>query len=88
MRKPKDYLMAERGYNAFWNEQPTVWFDDLSHDYQMKWVRAAREMIKLHESYKHGPRESSKHTEEQRAAWRKYKQTQAEKAARVKKGVA
>lgn len=41
-REPKDYHLARRAYEAFFDEQPQVWFENLGHDYQMKWVRAAR----------------------------------------------
>jgi hypothetical protein len=88
-KKPKDYLLAERGYNAFHNQQPQMWFDDLSHDYQMKWVRAAREIIALHDQYKRGPNKRTaghikdgklfKGSEEQRRIWR-------EAAERKRKG--
>lgn len=41
-REPKDYHLGRRAYEAFYDEQPQVWFENLSHDYQMRWVRVAR----------------------------------------------
>lgn len=41
-QEPRDLRLARRAYEAFHDEQPPVWFEDLSHDYQMKWVRAVR----------------------------------------------
>ena len=52
-RMPKDYLLAERAYNAFWNEQPQIFFDQLASDYQQRWVRAIRGAIEGHKSYQH-----------------------------------
>ena len=51
---PKDLANAKRGYEAFYAEQPNIWFEDLSHDYQMKWVRAARAILEENKNYK-GP---------------------------------
>lgn len=42
---PKDLANAKRGYEAFHDEQPSVWFEDLAYAYQMKWVRAARAIV-------------------------------------------
>ena len=44
---PKDLRAAEVGYNAFYDNQPQVFFSSLNHTYQMRWVRAAREIIQL-----------------------------------------
>lgn len=44
--EPKDFRLARRAYEAFWGEQPQIWFDQLSHAYQMRWVNVAREVIK------------------------------------------
>jgi hypothetical protein len=44
-KEPKDLILARRGYEAFWNEQPQIWFDQLSHDYIMRWVRVARAIM-------------------------------------------
>jgi hypothetical protein len=44
--EPKDLTLARRAYEAFWSEQPQIWFDQLAHDYQMRWVRVAREVLK------------------------------------------
>lgn len=43
--EPRDYRLARRAYEAYFDEQPQVWFDQLSHDYQMRWVKAARAVI-------------------------------------------
>ena len=40
-KKPKDFELAEEAYNAFYGGLQ-VPFDELRHEYQMKWVRAAR----------------------------------------------
>ena len=40
--EPNDLKRARRAYEAFHAEQPQIWFDELSHDYQMRWVRAVR----------------------------------------------
>ncbi len=48
---PKDLANAKRGYEAFYSEQPHVWFEDLNHEYQMKWVRAARAIIEENSRY-------------------------------------
>jgi hypothetical protein len=45
MTEPKDYQLARRAYEAFHEEQPQVWFEDLSQEYQMRWVRAIRATI-------------------------------------------
>ena len=73
-KKPKDYLMAEAAYNAFYQQQPQVFFDNLAHDYQMKWVAVAREVALVHDTYKTGPRKGKfKSSEEVRARWREQK---------------
>ena len=41
-KKPKDQALAELAYNAYWQEQPPVWFDDLNQIAQMRWVRVIR----------------------------------------------
>lgn len=43
--EPRDYRLARRAYEAFWDEQPQIWFDQLSHEYQMRWVRTARAVM-------------------------------------------
>ena len=42
VRKPKDLAMAEAVYNEV---RPEVPFDDLNHEAQMRWVRAARAAV-------------------------------------------
>lgn len=44
--EPKDFRLARRAYEAFWKEQPQIWFEQLSHEYQMRWVNVVREIIK------------------------------------------
>jgi len=44
-REPRDFRMARRAYEAFFDESPQVWFDQLGHEYQMKWVRVARAVL-------------------------------------------
>jgi|SRR5215510_902652 len=44
-RKPKDLHIAEIAYNAFYEEQPQVFFDDLAHGYQMRWVSVIRSVL-------------------------------------------
>lgn len=44
-QEPKDYQLAKRAYEAYHNEQPQVWFEDLNHIAQMKWVRVVRAVI-------------------------------------------
>lgn len=44
--EPRDYRLARRAYEAFWSEQPQIWFDQLSHAYQMRWVETARAVVK------------------------------------------
>lgn len=51
---PKDLANAKRGYEAFYDEQPNIWFEDLAHQYQMRWVRAARAILEENKSY-NGP---------------------------------
>ena len=46
-RIPKDLQAAEAGYNAFYDEQPQVFFNALNHAYQMRWVRAARAVMQM-----------------------------------------
>lgn len=45
VRKPKDYQLAEKAYAAYFNDQPQLWFADLSHEYQMRWVRVIRAVM-------------------------------------------
>lgn len=52
-KEPKDFYLARRAYEAFYDEQPQIWFDQLSHDYQMRWVRAARAVLDDAKTYKH-----------------------------------
>jgi len=40
--EPRDYRLGRRAYEAFYNEQPQIWFEDLSHGHQMRWVNVAR----------------------------------------------
>jgi hypothetical protein len=82
-KKPKDYLMGEAAYNAFYKQQPQVWFDELSHDYQMRWVNTARAVVLLHDSFKHKPGKF-KGSEKQRAQWRAQKKRSLEKVATKK----
>jgi hypothetical protein len=35
-------MLAEAAYNEFYDQQPQMFFEDLSHAYQMRWVRAMR----------------------------------------------
>jgi hypothetical protein len=70
--------MAEAGYNAFYDQQPQVWFADLAHEYQMKWVRAAREMARIHDNYRHGKKQTvhnvpAMSADERKEQQRKYK---------------
>ena|SRR5215510_2967300 len=44
-KKPKDLMLAEVAYNEFYEQQPCVWFDNLNHNYQMRWVRAVRAVL-------------------------------------------
>jgi hypothetical protein len=39
---PPDLARAERAYSAFYNEQPQIFFSDLSHEAKMRWVNAVR----------------------------------------------
>lgn len=43
--EPRDYRLARRAYEAFFDESPQVWFEQLGHEYQMKWVRVARAVV-------------------------------------------
>lgn len=43
--EPRDFRLARRAYEAFFDESPQVWFEQLGHEYQMKWVRVARAVI-------------------------------------------
>jgi len=66
--------MAEAAYNAFYQQQPQVFFEHLDHNYQMKWVAVAREVALVHDTYKKGPRKGKfKSSEEVRAVWREQK---------------
>lgn len=49
MKKPKDLHLGEIAYNTFYGERPQVFFDDLSVEAQMKWVRLCRAIV---EEYK------------------------------------
>jgi hypothetical protein len=71
-KKPKDYLMGEAAYNAFYQQQPQVFFDDLAYDYQMRWVSVGREVVLVHDRFKH----KKKSSEEQRTEWREQKRRQ------------
>lgn len=42
MKLPPDLARAERAYSTFYNEQPQIFFSDLSHEAQMRWVNAVR----------------------------------------------
>ena len=42
---PKYLNLAEKAYNAYYGEQPQVWFDETSHDHQMRWVRSVRAVL-------------------------------------------
>lgn len=44
--EPMDYRLGRRAYEAFYSEQPQIWFSDLAHTHQMRWVNAAREVLK------------------------------------------
>ena len=88
-KKPKDYLMGEAAYNAFYQQQPQVKFEYMSHRYQMIWVGVAREVIALHDGYKRGSyttKKKFKGSEHQRAQWRAQKKRSLEKAATKKSG--
>jgi len=86
---PKDYQMGEAAYAAFYH--PTqVPFSMLGHDFQMRWVRAARAVAKLHDSFKIspnppsgrqilGPEERRRRRLAYQAGWRERKR--AERAA-------
>jgi hypothetical protein len=43
--KPRDLKLAEVAFNAFYDERPPVFFDDLNHNAMMKWVRIVRAVI-------------------------------------------
>jgi len=72
--------MGEAAYNAFYQQQPQVWFDGLSHDYQMRWINAARDILRVHDSFKH----KGKSSEAQKAQWRDQKKRAREKDATKK----
>lgn len=48
---PKDLAAAKRGYEAFYEESPNIWFEDLAPHYQMRWVRAARAIVEELKNY-------------------------------------
>jgi len=87
-KKPKDYLMGEAAYNSFYREQPQIFFDDLAHHTQMRWVEVARRVVAFHDTYRHlkGGNRKFKGTEEQRAQWRAQKKRHLEKLATKKSG--
>jgi hypothetical protein len=80
-KKPKDYLMGEAAYNAFYREQPQIFFEDLAHHAQMRWVAVARRVAIFHDTYKHikGEKRKYKGSETQRAQWRIQKQRSLER---------
>jgi hypothetical protein len=82
-KKPKDYLMGETAYNAFYLEQPQIFFEDLAHHAQMRWVAVARRVAIFHDTYRHmkGGKRKFRGSEEQRAVWRAQKQRSLEKQA-------
>ena len=73
-QKPKDYLLAEVGYNAFYSNTPQVFFDDLGHAYQMRWVNAVREITKLNGRTARDRKFKDMTQEEKRAYWRAEKE--------------
>jgi hypothetical protein len=48
---PKALQLAELAYNAYWKEQPPIWFSDLGHEYQMRWVHVVRAVSDGHKKY-------------------------------------
>jgi hypothetical protein len=54
MKKPKDLALAEVAFNAFYDERPPVFFDDLNQNAQMKWVRIIRAVVKDYKSIPKG----------------------------------
>ena len=78
--------MAEAAYNAFYQEQPQIFFDDLAHHHQMKWVGVARRVAAFHDTYRHlkGDKRKFKGSEEQRAQWRAQAQRRKERNATKK----
>jgi len=46
VKKPKDYQLAETAYNEFYEQSPQIFFEQTSHDYQMKWVKVVRSVLK------------------------------------------
>jgi hypothetical protein len=59
---PKDLAAAKRAYEAFNEEQPNIWFEDLAPHYQMRWVRAIRAAVEENKNY-NGPGRSPDLTE-------------------------
>ena len=80
--------MAEAAYNAFYEQKPQIFFDALSHDYQMRWVTVGREVVLVHDSFRHKKRQKEpreyKGSEEQRAQWRAQAQRRRERIATKK----
>ena len=66
-RKPKDLMLAEVAYNTFYEEQPQVFFDDLNHGYQMRWVRAVRSVVSEQRKLRTGPNGGSQPVREIKA---------------------
>ena len=65
MKEPKDFQLARRAYEAFFDEQPQVWFENLGHDYQMKWVRAIRAVMEELKGLRREPIVQSSESEQQ-----------------------
>jgi hypothetical protein len=45
VKKPKTLHIAEMAYNAYYDERPQVFFDDLNHEAHMRWVRIVRAVL-------------------------------------------
>jgi hypothetical protein len=61
LKKPKDLALAEVAFNAFYDERPPVFFDDLNQNAQMKWVRIIRAVVKDYKSIPKGGNTSNHH---------------------------
>lgn len=44
-KEPKDFMLGRRAYEAFYGEQPQIWFEDLGHDLQVRWSKVARAVL-------------------------------------------
>lgn len=44
-KMPRDFVLARRAFEAFFGDAPHVPFEDLAHDYQMRWVETVRKVL-------------------------------------------